>query len=65
MPKSAKKKRKLPAVSVAQIYNEDIGFQGLKKKRISSTSDISFNLPIDEQEEQKRRQRMVSIPLLK
>ena len=52
-------------MSVAQIYNEDIGFQGLKKKRISSTSDISFNLPIDEQEEKKRRQRMVSIPFLK
>ncbi len=60
MPKSAKKKRKLPGVSVAQIYNEDVGFEGLKKKRISSTSGISFHLPIDEQEEKKRQERMVS-----
>ena len=64
MPKSTKKKRKPPAMSVAQIYNEDIGFGGLKKKRTSATGDI-FNLPIDEQEERKRQQRMVGYPLLK
>lgn len=50
-------------MSVAQIYNEDIGFGGLKKKRTSATGDI-FNLPIDEQEERRRRQRMVGYPLL-
>ncbi len=59
MPKSAKKKRRLPTVSVASLYNEDIGFEGLKKKRVSSTNDISFQLPIDEQEERKRQKRMV------
>ncbi len=59
MPKSGRKKRVLPSVSVASIYNEDIGFEGLKKKRISSTDGLSFHMPIDEQEEQKRRKRMV------
>lgn len=59
MPKSGKKKRRLPSVSVASVYNEDIGFEGLKKKRISSSNDISFHLPVDDQEERKRRKRMV------
>ena len=59
MPKSAKKKRRIPNVSVAPLYNEDIGFKGLKKKRVLSTNDIAFQLPIDEQEERKRRKRMV------
>ena len=59
MPKSRKKKRALPAQKVASIYNDDIGLEGLKKKRISYTDGISFHLPIDEQEEKKRRKRMV------
>lgn len=58
MPKSRKKKRALPAQKVASIYNDDIGLEGLKKKRISYTDGISFHLPIDEQEEKKRRKRM-------
>jgi hypothetical protein len=60
--KKKKKKRKLPRpnVNVAQLYNEDIGYEGLKQKRVSSASEISFQLPIDEQEESKRLKRMVS-----
>lgn len=60
MPKKGKKKSKAPSVSIAPLYNEDIGFEGLKKKRVSSADGISFQLPIDEQEENKRRKRMVS-----
>jgi hypothetical protein len=62
MPDKKKKKRKKPppTVNIARLYNEDIGFEGLKKKRLSGSNGISFQLPIDDQEESKRQKRMVS-----
>ena len=60
MPKQKKKKRKSPTVSVAPLYNEDVGFEGLKKKRVSKNNELSFQVVVDEDEESKRRRRMVS-----
>ena len=63
MPDKKKKKRKKPhtptVVNIARLYNEDIGLEGLKKKRFSGSNGISFELPIDDQEKSKRQKRMV------
>lgn len=62
MPDKKKKKRKNlhtpTVVNIARLYNEDIGLEGLKKKRLSGSNGISFELPIDDQEESKRQKRM-------
>jgi len=58
MPDKKRKKRKPTTVNVAQLYNTDIGFEGLKKKRLSATNELSFRLPVDKYEESKRRNRM-------
>ena len=60
MPNKKRKKKKSNTASVASLYSEDIGIEGLKRKRLSATNEISFELPVDEEEESKRRGRMVS-----
>lgn len=59
MPSKKRKKKQPPTVvSVASAYNEGIGLEGLKKKRVSATSNMPFELPVDEQEERRRQDRI-------
>lgn len=58
MPDYRRKKRKPSDVNVARLYKEDIDFEGLKNKRISTSNELSFRLLVDEHEESKRRKRM-------
>ena len=60
MPDKKRKNKKSRTVNVAPLYNEDIGVEGLKRKGVSRTNEISFQLPVDDQEESKRQKRMVS-----
>mmetsp|Transcript_28995 Transcript_28995/g.78467 ORF Transcript_28995/g.78467 Transcript_28995/m.78467 type:complete len:414 (-) Transcript_28995:171-1412(-) len=56
---SIKRKKKNPTsvVSVAPLYSEDIGLDGLKKKRFFAPNEI-HQLPVDDQEQRKRQKRM-------
>eukprot|EP00536_Pseudo-nitzschia_multiseries_P005541 jgi/Psemu1/190754/e_gw1.104.56.1 len=58
MPSIKRKKKKPPAVvSLAPLYKEDIGLEGLKAKRLSAANEI-HQLLVDDQEKRKRQKRM-------
>jgi hypothetical protein len=59
--KKNKKGKKSPTDNVASLYKEDIGFEGVKKRRMLLTNDNigPFELPVNEKEESKRQKRMV------
>jgi len=58
--KYRKKKRKSLTDNVALLYKEDIGFEGVKRKRELDNIG-SFELLVDEREERKRKKRMVRV----
>jgi hypothetical protein len=59
--KKNKKGKNPPPDNVALLYKEDIGFEGVKKRRMLVTNDNigPFELPVNEKEESKRQKRMV------
>ncbi|MGK3761169.1 MAG: hypothetical protein ACI8RD_013487 [Bacillariaceae sp.] len=61
--KNKKGKKSSPDnVAVASLYKEDIGFEGVKKKRrmlVTNDNVGPFELPVNEKEESKRQKRMV------
>lgn len=60
--KKNKKKRRLG--DIAPIYTEDLGSEGIKNARYSLGSDAqdsNFHVPLTEDEEHRRRKRMVSL----
>lgn len=60
---SKKIKKKRHFENIASAYNEDLGLQGVKKKSAKKTGTViqpsNFHLPLTEEEEHRRHQRMV------
>ena len=60
LKKTKKKKRRLE--SIAALYTEDIGTEGVKKSSMATGAlhqGSNFHLPLTEDEENRRRKRMV------